>query len=80
MQESPLTSPTTSQMLPPNEPHQLMVIESIEPFQIDKEYLSKEMHLPKHDQKRKWFSLPNSPPKLDTCLGMNGISVWKEIG
>ena len=32
-----------------------MVIDSTKPFQIDKEYLSKAMHLPKHDQKRKWF-------------------------
>ena len=51
-QDSPPTSPTPSQMLP-DKPNQLMVIDSTEPFQIDKEYLSKEMHLPKHDQKRK---------------------------
>ena len=39
----------------PEEPNQLMVIESIEPSQIDKDYLRKEIHLSKHDQKRKWF-------------------------
>ena len=32
----------------PDKPNQLMVIDSIEPLK-DKEYLSKEMHLPKHD-------------------------------
>ena len=39
----------------PEEPNQLMVIESIEPSQIDKDYLRKELYLPKNDQKRKWF-------------------------
>ena len=53
-QESPLTSPTPSQMLS-DEPNQLMVIDSTEPFQIDKEYLSKEFHLPKHNKKRVVF-------------------------
>ena len=55
-ESSPPTSPTPSQMLPPNEPHQLMVIDDVtEPFQIDKEYLSKELHLSKHREKREWF-------------------------
>ena len=35
-----------------DEPNQLMAIDSIEPFQIDKEYISKELHLPKHNKKR----------------------------
>ena len=39
----------------PDEPNQLMVIESLEPFEIDLEYLRKELKLPKNDQKRKWF-------------------------
>ena len=52
-ESSPPTSPTPSQMLPPNEPHQLMVIDDVtKPFQIDKEYLSKELHLSKHREKR----------------------------
>ena len=43
-------------MLPPDEPYQLMVIDEVtEPFQIDKEYLSKELHLSKHREKREWF-------------------------
>ena len=53
---SPPTSPTPSQMLPPDEPHQLMVIDDItKPFQIDKDYLNKELHLSKHREKREWF-------------------------
>ena len=52
--ESPPTSPTHYQMMP-DEPNQLMVIESLEPFKIDLEYLRKELKLPKNDQKRKWF-------------------------
>ena len=53
---SPPTLPTPSQMLPPDEPHQLMVIDEVtKPFQIDKEYLSKELHLSKHREKREWF-------------------------
>ena len=57
MQESsPPTSPTPSQMLPPDEPHQLMVIDEVtKPFQINKEYLSKKLHIPKHKAKREWF-------------------------
>ena len=38
-----------------DEPNQLMVIESLEPFEIDLEYLRKELKIPKNDQKRKWF-------------------------
>ena len=30
-----------------------MVIESLDPFKIDKEYLRKELKLLKHDQKKK---------------------------
>ena len=53
---SPPTLPTPSQMLLPDEPHQLMVIDEVtKPFQIDKEYLSKELHLSKHREKREWF-------------------------
>ena len=37
------------------EPNQLMVFDSTKPCQIDKYYLSKELHLPKHDKKREWF-------------------------
>ena len=53
-QESPPTCPTRSQIMH-DEPNQLMVIESSGPFKIDKQYLRKELHLPKNDQKRKWF-------------------------
>ena len=52
--ESPPTSPTHYQMML-DEPNQLMVIESLEPFEIDLEYLRKELKIPKNDQKRKWF-------------------------
>ena len=45
--ESPSTSPTLSQMMP-DKLNQLMVTDRIEPLK-NKEYLSKEMHLPKHD-------------------------------
>ena len=51
-QESPPTSPTHSQMMH-DEPNQLMVIESSGTFKTDKQYLRKEIHLPKNDQKRK---------------------------
>ena len=37
------------------EPKQLMVIDNTKHFQIDNDYLRKEIHLSKHDQKRKWF-------------------------
>ena len=53
-QESLPTSPTLSQMMP-EVPNQLMVIDSMEPLQKDKDYLRKELHLPKLDQKRNWF-------------------------
>lgn len=38
-----------------DEPNQLFVIDSLEPFKIDKIYLRKEVKLSKHDQERKWF-------------------------
>lgn len=52
--ESAPTSPTLSQMML-EEPNQLMVINNMEPFQKDEDYLRKELHLPKLDQKRNWF-------------------------
>ena len=38
-----------------DEPNQLMVIDSLEPFERDKDYLRKEIKIPKNDQNRKWF-------------------------
>ena len=38
-----------------DEPNQLMVFESLEPFEIDKDYIRKELELPKNDQKRVIF-------------------------
>ena len=32
-----------------------MVTDSLEPFEIDKDYLRKEIKIPKNDQRRKWF-------------------------
>ena len=77
-QESPPTSPTPSQMLP-DELNQLMIIDSVEPFQIDKD-LAKSCIFQNMTKIENGFSLPNLPLKLDMSLGKNGISVRKEIG
>ena len=65
-------------MMPPEEPHQLMVIDDVtEPFKINKEYLSKSCTFQSIEKKENGFSLQNLPPKLDMSLGMHGINVWK---
>ena len=72
VQNSPVRSPTYSQMMSPNdEPAQLMMMTAEDVFEIDKEYLRNEAKSPKHIEKSKWFF-----SKLTTEQRENFRSQW----
>ena len=72
VQNSPVRSPTYSQMMSPNdEPAQLMMMTAEDVFEIDKEYLRNEAKSPEHIEKSKWFF-----SKLTTEQRENFRSQW----
>ena len=72
VQNSPVRSPTYSQMMSPNdEPAQLMMMTAEDVFEIDKEYLRNEAKSLEHIEKSKWFF-----SKLTTKQRENFKSQW----
>lgn len=71
-------SPTMSDMAPPGEPAQLLLImtEEPEPFQIDKPFLREELARRENEEKWKWFCSPLQK-KSEQITKRYGMHIWK---